>query len=31
MTEEFILAEKRDWLASCWAASFFALLGDFEV
>jgi serine/threonine protein kinase len=30
MTEEFILAEKRDALASCWAASSFAMLGDFE-
>jgi len=30
MNEEFILAEKRDAAASCWAASFFAMLGDFD-
>jgi TolB-like protein len=30
MTEEFILAEKREGIESCWAASFFAILGDFD-
>ena len=30
MTEEFILAEKREGVESCWAASFFAILGDFD-
>ncbi|MBD3415036.1 MAG: protein kinase [Candidatus Aminicenantes bacterium] len=30
MDEEFILAEKRDAAASCWAASFFAMLRDFD-
>ena len=30
MTEEFILAEKMECGESCWAASFFAILGDFD-
>ena len=30
MTKKFILTEKRDAAASCWAASFFAMLGDFD-
>jgi TolB-like protein len=30
MTDEFILAEKREGVESCWAASFFAILGDFD-
>jgi len=30
MTEEFVLAEKREGVESCWAASFFAILGDFD-
>ena len=30
MTEEFVLAEKREGVESCWAASFFAMLGDFD-
>ena len=30
MTEEFIIAEKRGSVESCWAASFFAILGDYD-
>jgi hypothetical protein len=30
MTEEIIQAEKKGGAESCWAASFFAILGDFD-
>ena len=30
MTEQFITAEKSGGIESCWAASFFAMLGDFN-